>query len=139
MKQIITLLILFTTLNTYAITIEVFGKSGEVLFSTHLNYALPFNVGEISVIAFDQKKIPYQGDSSGITGIFNLGSDIEIISDTELKAFGWCFSIDGDIVDTMPNQTDVLSEDSIIQWYYAYAHYKNGDWIGQCLRAQDPI
>ena len=125
------------SLPAHAVTVEVLGQRGEQLLKQNLDATLPTNAGEVTIAIFDQYKVPYVGSTAGIAEIYNLKQEIRFVSDTEMKAYGWCFSIDGVVVDTMPDQTLVSTNDSVIQWYYAYAHYKDGQWIGQCVKAND--
>lgn len=117
-----------------AVTLDIYGAQGQPLFSAKNHYAAPMSVGEISIDFFENFEIPYQGSIYGITEIFGLGQDLEIISDTEMKAHGWCFNIDGVLVETMPDQTLIEDSATHIEWYYAYAHYLNGEWVAQCVR-----
>jgi len=135
MKRIILILTIFLwPLDSNAVTVNVLGRKGVQLFSTSLDVKTPTHVGHISVLSFDQWKIPYEGGTYGMRKIFDLENLMEVVSDTELKAYGWCFSIDDITPETMADQSPVIDSDSVIEWYYAYAHYKNGAWIGQCVR-----
>lgn len=122
------------SLGAHAVTVEVIGKNGTPLLNHSRISTLPSHVGQISVEVFDEKSVTYQGGIFGISAMFGLGQDIEVISDSEMKAHGWCFALDGAVPETMPDQTPVARQDSTIVWYYAYAHYKDGAWIGQCVR-----
>lgn len=117
-------------LNSQAIHIQVVGKNGILLYQNEVTLELPTHVGEATVQAFNRDHVPYEGTVHGIKQIYDLKQDIEIISDTEMKAYGWCFSIDGETPDTMPDQTAITNQNSHIRWYYAYARYKDGDWVG---------
>ncbi len=132
---LVTFLISF---KTSAVTLEVTAKNNVLLLHSSYEHILPSTVGKISVDVFDKESIPYKGGAYVISQLFELGGrgadDIEIISESEMKAYGWCFSINGDVPNTMPDMTDVIDQNSKIVWFYAYAHYKNGAWIGQCVR-----
>lgn len=117
----------------HAVTLQVIGQKGQLLFTGESVPSLPSNIGQISLDVFDKQKIAYDGSVDGIVALFGLGQEIEVISKTEIKAHGWCFSIDGHVPNTMADETVVSSQDTVIQWYYAYAHYKDGEWIGQCV------
>jgi hypothetical protein len=135
MKYLMSVLLLcLAALNAGAVNLKIFGKQGELLFESEIQTSLPSDVGTSSIQAFDAGHIRYEGGVSGISKIFELGQDIDVLSDTEMKAYGWCFAVNGSAPDTMPDQTPVISQDTKIEWYYAYAHYKNGLWIGQCVR-----
>ena len=117
-----------------AVSFRIVGKNDESLFQVSLKVAVPTVVGSATVTALEQNTIPFEGSAYGISKIFELGQDIEVISDTEMKAYGWCFAIDGLVAETLPDETLILKQVTTIEWFYAFAHYKNGNWIGQCVR-----
>lgn len=122
-------------LSARAMEFEVVGKRGERLLATTPAPALPASVGAITVGELTASGIAFGGGDFGISEMFGLGQDIDVISDTEMKAYGWCFSVDGVVAETMPDKTTVTLPDSRLRWFYAYAHYLNGDWIAQCVPA----
>lgn len=134
MKIQILCAVLFSCNLAQAITFEVIGKNKQVVLNQTVEVDLTQNLGVISILEFNQNKIPFQGSEFGISQLADLGEDIDVISDTEMKAYGWCFSIDGKISETMPDQTRIKTQQAHIQWFYGYAHYKSGDWVGQCLK-----
>ncbi len=117
-----------------AVVMEVTGKDGKNLLHLELVQPLPSTVGKVSIAVFTQTKLPFQGSEGGISELAGLGQENEIISKSEMKAWGWCFALDGVVPDTLTNQTPVIKQTSKIEWFYAYAHYKDGDWIEQCAR-----
>lgn len=129
------------TANALAVEIQIFGKPqrlGEpalALLQVSRSLPLPQSVGQITVDLLKEKKVPFEGGVYGISNMFELGQDVEVISDNEMLAYGWCFELDGVVPETMADQTLVLSPTSRLIWFYAYAHYKNGQWIAQCRPA----
>ena len=119
-----------------ATTVAVATTDRSPSLRVELTSTLPTTVGEVSIQAFDQEKVSYQGGTYGIVKLFELGNDVVVISDTEMKAYGWCFSVNGVIPETMADQTIISGQDDVITWFYGYAHYKDGQWIAQC--AVDP-
>ena len=92
------------------------------------------SVGQITLKALEELKIPYIGSEDGINSIFKspVGLDaIEIISDREMYAYGWCYSVNGVEPEILPGRYGVRPGDEIV-WWYGYAHYKDGRWISQC-------
>jgi hypothetical protein len=114
-----------------AATFEVVNKE-NVLLSDTVTVQLPVSVGELSVRVFDTHSTPYKGGVYGFTEIYGFGQDIEVISDVEMKAYGWCFSVDGLVPETMADATPIVNQNSHVRWFYAYAHYTNGEWVAQC-------
>lgn len=117
-----------------ALTMQVWGEHGELLASREYVAELPSTVGDQTISVFDQMGVPYLGSIYGIHKIYELDQRIDVLSDTEMKAYGWCFSVDGLTPETLTHETVLLQQSSVVQWYYAYAHYKDGEWIGQCVR-----
>lgn len=124
---------LLLVLPSHALTLKIIDESGKELFHTQIDTTLPISLGQLSVSVFDKVAIPYEGGSYGMKKIFHLDNEIQIISDDEMKAYGWCFSINGTTPETMADQTIINEQEAEIVWYYGYAHYKKGEWIGQCL------
>lgn len=118
----------------FAVQLTIRGKAQQLLFSQSVPLQNFEDVGNFSVKVFADNQIPFSGDASGISELYHLSQDIEVISDTEMKAYGWCFSIDGQVPETMPDQTELTNDSSSIHWFYAYAHYKDGEWIAQCAK-----
>lgn len=135
MKAFIAIFLIITsTIPTQAITLKVLGKDRQLLGETQIKTQVPTDVGDASILAFEYRHIPYQGSAQGISQIFGIGSELEVISDTEMKAYGWCFSVDGVTPELMPDKVLIENSNSVIEWYYAYAHFQHGTWVGQCVR-----
>ena len=96
------------------------------------------NLGELTIALLTDFKIPHTGTSYGLVSLYNIQQDIEVISDTEMKAYGWCYLVNEVLSEKMLNEVliDSLPHNSElnIKWYYGYAHYKNGEWISQCTQ-----
>lgn len=96
------------------------------------------NVGELTVAILTQFDIPFKGTEEGINSIFNTptGNDaIEIISDVEMRAYGWCYSVDGLSPEVYPHEIPVSSKTKSIVWHYGFARYYQGQWVTQCTPA----
>lgn len=92
------------------------------------------SVGDISIQALQDNNIPFQGISQGINSILNTPTGLEaldVVSDTEMFAYGWCYSINGYEPDKFPNEVYVQETDHIL-WWFGFARYKDGQWISQC-------
>jgi hypothetical protein len=135
----VTLLALFLPFLAHSATFEVIGPcSKEPLFQTDTSPTMGRSVGELSISLLNKQNIPYLGNERGIHSIFNtpIGDEaLEIISDTEMRAFGWCYAVDGFEPGSYPNEYRVESEDSTISWYFGFAHYLDGEWVSQCTKS----
>ena len=92
------------------------------------------NVGRTTINALNQSAIDYEGSEAGIASIQGLGSQLEVVSTTQMKAWGWCFSVDGAILDVMPDKAPLPPDAHEIKWFYAYALYDSGTWAGYCIQ-----
>ncbi|MCJ8276242.1 MAG: hypothetical protein HRT44_02960 [Bdellovibrionales bacterium] len=129
------LLLFFSLLSpmSEALTVQVENLEGDVLFEKEIILELPMHVGDISIQTFEKFEVPYDGSILGISEIFEIGQELDIISNSEMKAYGWCFSVDGVSPETLTHETVIEDQESTLKWYYAYAHYVSGEWVGQCL------
>lgn len=98
---------------------------GEVLLSE------PSNVGVVTMSFLEARGIAYDGSELGFSSIDGLEQRLDILSKSEMKAYGWCFSVNGEVVETLAHQTE-LDASSEVRWFYAFAHYQEGVWISQC-------
>jgi hypothetical protein len=83
-------------------------------------------------------KIPYLGVAGGINSINNspVGLDaMEVVSDVEMRAYGWCVAVNGKVAKDFPNQVSLTSQDDEIVWYYGYARSIENQWLGMCFHA----
>ncbi len=118
------------------LSIEFIGPcSIKPLLKSQITQEAAQSVGAASIATLDQNEVSYQGNEAGLNSAFDtpIGLDaIEVISESEMRSYGWCFEIDGMIPEVYSNQfplTDVKSE---IKWFFGYAHYLNGQWVSQC-------
>ena len=126
-------------LSVSAGTYEFVGACSEqpVLTGVYEIPASGANVGLVSVEALRQAKVPYIGDESGLASIFGTpvgDAAIELISDRELRAYGWCYEVDGRQPDVMPDQVRLTGAEHI-RWFYAFSENKNNEWVSYCVPA----
>ena len=140
MKKIFFLFVIYSsTVNAASFKIQLVGAcSSQTLFTQEVQYQNGMNVGDTSLKVLDENNIPYEGTSSGLNQVFNspIGKEaIEVLSDQEMIAYGWCFEIDGKIPEVYANEVLIKESTKLITWFYGYAHYLNGEWISQCERS----
>jgi hypothetical protein len=121
-----------------AITYEVIGPCSEKpVYDGKLNLEeLKTNLGIFSMTLFDQQKIPYQGSESGFNSIINTPTGLdamEVISDTKMRAYGWCFSVNGISPDVMPDEFFFKNNNDKLVWFFAYSTYDKGEWTDYCI------
>jgi hypothetical protein len=113
--------------------------SNHPLVIEDINFTKIQNLGEITIDLLTRNNIDYVGEAYGINKIEGIpihGNDLEIISDSEMKAYGWCFTVNGSVQEDYPDQIIPTSNDQIT-WFYGFAHYLKGKWIRQCVPASD--
>jgi hypothetical protein len=129
------LFLLFISVKTYAVDVKIIKPcSEELAINSYYQIDESKTLGDVTVSLLESLKVPYQGTTAGINSILNTPIGLEaydVISDSEMLAYGWCFSINGIAPELMPDQIDVYENDEIV-WWYGYAQYKNGVWITQC-------
>lgn len=105
--------------------------------ATTVSPAFGQSVGALTITALDREGVPYVGSAGGIASIRNTVSGdqaIGVLSDTEMRAYGWCFSLNGEEPDLMPDDVIVADEHDEIRWYFGFAQYRDGAWISYCTR-----
>ncbi len=121
-------------------TLRVLGVQGAVLFETQIAVGAE-SVAEIShrVLSGAIKSNnlqQYEGSELGIRSINNLGSALELISNTEMDAYGWCYRIDGKLSELLADKHKLRGDERLIEWFYAYAHFDKTQWTSMCIPAQ---
>jgi hypothetical protein len=124
-----------------AVAITLVDRAGRTIIEKNLNAALPSSVGSVTLSFLKQAKDEgviqsYTAYEYGVVSIDEASNDVEVVSDTELRAWGWCFELNGTLPETMPDHALIHSPEDKLTWFYGYAHYREGKWIGQCLKLE---
>ena len=135
MKSLFALVVLFFVSHLQAATVSFIEPCGEEALVTH-EYELKGqeSLGKVTINTLLELNIPHIGAELGINSIFNTAIDFaayDIISKSEMRAYGWCYSINGIEPNKLASEILVEENDQII-WWYAFAHYKEGEWVSQC-------
>jgi hypothetical protein len=138
MKNLITILTLLT-LSSYSYAFEFTITDiceDKLVLNENIEILNDVSAGDLTIYMFDQYQIPYSGNIGSITSIFNTKTGLdsyEVISDSEMKVFGWCYEIDG--VQPEVIMSEVIIDPTVhknMNWFYGYAHYKEGIWLSYC-------
>lgn len=142
MKKLIQFFILFCLLHPFtsqAIEFKITGPcSVKPLFMNNQTIQLPDNLGALTLQILQKNQIPYIGSQAGINSIYAtpIGLDaIEVVNDEELRAYGWCFAIDNQVPDLMPDQIKITDQFTKIHWFYAYSTSIRNEWVDYCVPA----
>ncbi|OUR99637.1 hypothetical protein A9Q84_01040 [Halobacteriovorax marinus] len=142
MKTLILLLPLFST-HTFAVTLEVVGPCSEtaVIEVEYDISDLSQSVGFYSVEMFTAFDIPFLGTDGGMNSIINTPTGkkaIEKISETKMRAHGWCYQVDGFEPAAMTNNYFFPTKTSHLRWVFGYSTFDGdiftgiGEWTGYC-------
>lgn len=126
-------LIVLGSLNAHALTFKVIGKNSEILFSADTEVSVPQTVGQISVELFNKNQIPFIGDIDGIASVHGIESELDLISDTDMKAYGWCYSVNGSVPEDFVHKVSITTQETELVWFYGYAYFNSGEWVSQCV------
>lgn len=120
-----------------AVTFDVIGAcSNTPLYEGRFRTDIGENVGTLSMEFFEDQSIPYTGGVNGFSSINHspMGLDaIEVLSTTKMRAYGWCFSINGVVPNTIASETYLTKQNDYISWFYAYSTYDQGVWTDYCV------
>ncbi len=93
------------------------------------------SVGQITVKILERFNEKFVGHEGGIRSIRTtpLADDaIEIVNANEMRAYGWCYHVNGVEAELMPDQFKIAEESTHIYWFFSYAEYINGQWTSMC-------
>lgn len=140
MKILITTIALLTSLPSFCVTFKIIGPCSEKPLAESklkINDSM-VNLGKLTIDYLIEKNIPYSGDEQAISSINNSPTGdqaIEILSDIELRAYGWCYTINNLLPEKTPNDILINNNNDIIIWFYAFSSYIKGEWKNYCTPA----
>jgi hypothetical protein len=129
------LLALLFPLQVFALSFEVIGPCDSKPIFESTTTMRNTNLGHLTEFVLNKNSIPYTGDETGISSIAGspVGDDaLEVLSDTQMRAYGWCVEVDGFQPDVMPDQVMISESVQHIKWFYAFSLYDNGEWTQYC-------
>lgn len=138
MKTFLFVLGLFTTFSAHALVFEVRGWNDEALFRQYYPMADGVNAGRATVdfleLARSRDGISWEGNERGVLSIAGLGNQV-VQEGNEIRAYGWCYSVNGVEPDRTPDQVIIPHDMSRLVWFYAYGRMVDGEWREQCVPA----
>ncbi|MFG1501367.1 DUF4430 domain-containing protein [Halobacteriovorax sp. XZX-3] len=128
------LLALISTFS-FAATFEFVGpcKRGA-LFKTEMQLKKGSTVGSATIDLLNNFGIAYKGTQRAMNSIFDTPTGLdamEVLSDTQMNAHGWCYSVNGQSPEVYPDEVPLGNGDHVM-WWFGYAHYDSGEWLTQC-------
>jgi hypothetical protein len=137
MKKLLSIILLAITTQASAFEFTITDIcENKLVLNENIEILNDVSAGDLTLYMFKQYEIPYIGNIDSISSIFNTKTGLdsyEVISDTEMKVFGWCYEIDGVQPDVFMSQVTIdPTVHKKMNWFYGYAHYKEGEWLTYC-------
>lgn len=129
------LLALLIAFPARALEIEVHGVAGKLLHAAKAEVKAGETVGAFTARVLGASTLDFDGDEGGVRKIEGLGGELELLSDSEMNAYGWCYEVDGALSDLLAGDHPLTPEHGRLKWFFAYASYDSGKWTGFCLPA----
>ena len=122
-----------------ALTFTVKGVAGKVLFQKEVS-SPQGTLGTLSDQTLNDALrthviSQYTGSDAGVASINDMGSAMEVLSDTDMNAYGWCYSVDGKGSDLMSDQYRLTGAEKSLVWFYVAAEMRGGKWTSMCTPA----
>lgn len=135
MSKFLVLFLMSLTLNAAEFTVKNPCSTTPIL-EVEIDATKYETVGDLTVHLLNKNRIPYQGNERGMNQILNspLGLDaLDVVSDTVMFAYGWCYRVNGVIPDVFAE--DVYLDESIktIEWFYGYSEFRVNAWVSMCI------
>lgn len=123
-----------------SLSVEFIGPCSEKpLLQTTAQAVQSTSVGQMTIQTLEKFKIDFKGSESGLNSAFGSPTGVdamEVISDHEMRSYGWCFEVDGKVPESYPDSIS-LKDVKEVRWFFGYARYLNGNWVSQCEPAYE--
>ena len=97
----------------------------------------PMTLGAATMLILHKEGLPFVGSDRGLNSLLHTpvgDQSLEVLSDSHMKAYGWCFEVNGRIPDELAHQFRLKGPEHL-RWFYGYAEYKDGEWVSFCNQA----
>lgn len=128
------ILLFFVSFSLYSAELTFQGPCDETPFLEGEVTGAGLTAGDITVDFLNLSGTEYIGSRGGINSIQGtpVGMEaIEVVSDTHMRAYGWCYEIDGVQPAEMPDQIKLKGPEHV-RWFFAYSTYEDGVWKDYC-------
>lgn len=127
------LFFIFLPVISFAAELEIVGPCSErAVYSFEVGDKFD-TVADLTFYLLDKNRIPYTGTNKGITTLINAPSGdaaLEVLSDTKMRAYGWCFFVNGKMSLDYADEV-YLNPGDKVQWIYSYAWFDR-EWKSMC-------
>jgi hypothetical protein len=136
MKKIILCLLFSLISSSHAVTWQVHRPcDSSIAYQGDKKLNLEKSAGQHSVNLFELAGIEFQGNEMGMNSIMGTPTGmqaLEVLSDTEMRSYGWCYQVNGFGPSTLPGNFYFNSQEDHLTWVYGFAHFKDGEWLSYC-------
>lgn len=108
---------------------------GKPWLQTQSDQAIGSSVGALTVRSLQEAGLHFVGTEAGITSIEGVPAAekaLETVDAQTMRAYGWCYQIDGFEPGVMPDQYQLTKADVLVVWFLGYATYTQGQWVTMC-------
>jgi hypothetical protein len=130
MKKLLSIILLAITTQASAFEFTITDIcENKLVLNENIEILNDVSAGDLTLYMFKQYEIPYIGNIDSISSIFNTKTGL----DSYEVIFGWCYEIDGVQPDVFMSQVTIdPTVHKKMNWFYGYAHYKEGEWLTYC-------
>ena len=141
MKSSSRLLLLLSSMamavSAQAASITVYAHGAKKLFAVSVDsQQIGKSVGVASIAVFAQAanfgKLTFVGNSHSVQEINSIKPKMVSVSSIEQKAYGWCFAVNGTVINQAADTVMISAKNEII-WFYGYVEQKHGVWKMGCV------
>ena len=93
------------------------------------------SVGSMSESVLEREASDFIGSELGVNTMYGtpIGNEaLEIISRSQMRSYGWCYSVNGLSPEVYPSEFPLDDSVRSIVWYFGFAYYDSGVWLSQC-------
>lgn len=130
----ITIITFLISLSSFSGEVYFQGPCDETPFLKGENTGAGISAGALTIQALENSGTEFVGSEGGINSILGtpVGMEaIEVISDSKMRAYGWCYEIDGFQPAAMPDEIELTGTEQV-RWFFAYSTYEAGVWKDYC-------
>lgn len=137
----LSLIFILYSLGTHAAQLSITGPcSSFPIYKTPIT-----KTGTLEVLTIDtltKADQPHKTNEGSLVEMFNLefsgaietNAQDPALSTTQMRFYGWCYEVNGQLLPIMASDYEVQALDKI-NWFYGYSLYDTGQWGEMCQKA----
>lgn len=126
----------FTSSTALATTVQIHKLCDDGWLVSKELQSAGLSAGELTIHVLEDSQVPFIGTPAGIVSVDlspHGDAALEVISDERMRAYGWCYEVDGVQPSQMPDELILSGQERQITWFYAYSSYDRGEWLDYCV------